>query len=79
MFELFTRHPRSVGETYLEHMRMASGFAGSLLVATVVCSIHALFPFLFEKTGSRIIADLYQRTGPGRVQADKMSQIPKNA
>jgi len=67
MFSLFTRHPASVNETYLEHLGMALGFAARMLIATVVCTVHAFLPFLFEKTGSGMIADLYRRTGPGRV------------
>ena len=67
MTDLFTKHPRAVGETYFEHLLMALGFAGRMAVATVVCLVHAILPFMFEKTGSKMIAELYQRTGPGRV------------
>lgn len=67
MIELFTKHPRSVGETYFEHLLMASSFAGRMAIATFVCLVHAILPFMFEKTGSKMIADMYQRTGPGRV------------
>lgn len=72
MIELFTKHPRSVGETYFEHLLMASGFAGRMALATLVCLVHAILPFMFEKTGSKMVADLYHRTGPGRV-VKKMS------
>jgi len=68
MYKLFTQHPASVGETYFEHLLMAGGFAFSMFVAACVCLVHALLPFMFEKTGSRMVADLYQRTGPGRIQ-----------
>lgn len=68
MLDLFTKHPKSVGETYFEHLVMASGFAGRMAFATFVCLVHAVLPFMFEKTGSKMIADLYQRTGPGRVR-----------
>ena len=68
MMTLFTRHPRSIGETYFEHLCMALGFAGRMLVATLVCTVHAFLPFLFEKTGSGMIAALYEKTGPGRVR-----------
>lgn len=68
MFKLFTQHPSDVGETYFEHLFMALGFAGRMAIATFVCATHAIFPFLFVKTGSKMVADLYQRTGPGRVQ-----------
>jgi len=68
MFKLFTQHPSDVGETYFEHLFMALGFAGRMAVATFVCTTHAIFPFLFVKTGSKMVAELYQRTGPGRIQ-----------
>jgi len=59
--EKFTAHPQSVGETYVEHAAMASGFGIKLLLAGMACLVHAVFPFLFVKTGSGMIADLYQR------------------
>ena len=58
---LFTEHPRSVDESYVEHMGMALSFAGWLALASLACLIHALLPFLFEKTGSRIIDGLHDR------------------
>jgi hypothetical protein len=58
---LFTHHPASVDETYLEHMRFAGGFAASLLLAGMAALIHALLPFLFEKTASTIINRLHHR------------------
>ena len=57
----FTRHPASVGETYGEHMVSAGSFAVRLAAAAVVCGIHAVLPFLFEKTASRLVTDLYGR------------------
>ncbi len=70
MYKLFTQHPASVGETYFEHLLVAGGFALSMFTAACVCLVHAILPFMFEKTGSQMVADLYQRTGPGRVQKD---------
>ncbi|MDH3450971.1 MAG: DUF6356 family protein [Gammaproteobacteria bacterium] len=61
MLKLFTRHPATVGESYLEHLFAAGGFAVSLLLATVACAVHALLPFLFEQTASARIAALYAR------------------
>lgn len=58
----FTAHPASVDETYGEHFRFALGFAGALFLAAGAALIHALLPFLFEKTASRIVARLYART-----------------
>lgn len=59
--KMFTAHPQSVGETYLEHMHTALWFSGKLFSATFCCLVHAAFPFLFEGTGSRIIAELHDR------------------
>ncbi|MEO8144721.1 MAG: DUF6356 family protein [Betaproteobacteria bacterium] len=57
----FTAHPASVGETYGEHLANALYFARQLLAASAACLLHALFPFLFEKTASSILARLYER------------------
>ena len=57
----FREHPRSVGETYFEHLRTASSFAGAMLIAALACFIHAVIPCLFEKTGSTAIQRLYER------------------
>lgn len=55
----FTEHPASVGESYLEHMGVASKFSFQLARASVCCLLHGLFPFLFVKTGSRCIEKLH--------------------
>ena len=55
---LFFRHPRTVGESYLEHLIAALGFAARLAVAALACAVHGLVPGLFERTASRIVADL---------------------
>ncbi|MDF3075069.1 MAG: hypothetical protein K0S54_2736 [Alphaproteobacteria bacterium] len=59
--EKFTSHPQSVGETYAEHAVMASGFGFKLMLAGMACLVHAVLPFLFVRTGSGMISDLYQR------------------
>lgn len=58
---LFTHHPASVDESYFEHLRFAATFAGQLLLAALAALIHALLPFLFETTASRIIERLHAR------------------
>ena len=55
----FTDHPATVGETYVEHMGMAGSFSLRLLLAGLACLAHAVFPFLFEKTGGRMITELH--------------------
>lgn len=58
----FTAHPESVGESYFQHMRFAASVAASLAMAAAAAACHAVLPFLFEKTASRIVARLYDRT-----------------
>ena len=59
--QLFVDHPASVGESYLQHFGAAMSFSLAMLAAALCCAIHALLPFLFEKTGSRIITNLHDR------------------
>ena len=57
--KLFTEHPASVGETYGEHLAMASGFGFRMIAGGIACLIHGVLPFLFVKTGSAQIAHLH--------------------
>ena len=58
---LFTDHPASVGETYLEHMGSASFFGGRMILAGMACMLHGLLPFLFTRTGRNTIEILHHR------------------
>ncbi len=59
---LFTGHPASVQETYFGHMAFAAWFASRLFIAGGAALVHAVLPFLFETTASRIVRELYERT-----------------
>jgi hypothetical protein len=61
MLKFFTQHPATVGESYLEHMGVALGFAATLAVAAVCCALHGIFPFAFQTAGSRRIRELHHR------------------
>jgi hypothetical protein len=61
-YRVFKQHPESVDETYVEHAVFASRFAIKLAAAAGAALIHAIIPVLFEKTASRIVADLYAKT-----------------
>jgi Family of unknown function (DUF6356) len=58
---LLTDHPRSVGESYPEHMRIALSFAGPLGKAAGAALVHALLPFLFVRTASVTVKVLHDR------------------
>ncbi|NQW12486.1 MAG: hypothetical protein HQ481_21685 [Alphaproteobacteria bacterium] len=61
MRRLFTEHPAAVGESYLEHMGMAFGFGGRMVLTGLACLVHGILPFAFVKTGSRAITELHTR------------------
>ncbi|WP_271438188.1 DUF6356 family protein [Pontixanthobacter luteolus] len=58
---IFTDHPRSVGESYGEHFVAATSFGLPMITAGLACVLHGFFPFLFEKTGSNLVRKLYDR------------------
>lgn len=76
MLDFFLKHPRSVGETYVEHMAAALSFGVAMIVAGLACVVHAFLPPLFERTASRAIAELYhslvtnRRRKPGSHELD---------
>jgi len=55
---IFTAHPASVGETYAQHFRFALTFGARMTVGGLAAAVHAVFPFLFVTTASRILDEL---------------------
>jgi hypothetical protein len=58
MVNPFTAHPASVGETYSQHLRFALSFGARMTLGGVAAAIHALLPFLFITTASRMLEEL---------------------
>jgi len=71
LLHAFTDHPASVGESYWQHLAFALGFAVKLLLAGMAALVHAILPFLFKTTASRLIAEMASRTGPHRMAGAK--------
>jgi len=67
----FTAHPRSVGETYFQHMKVAGSFGVPMIGAGIAAVLHGIFPFLFANTGSRVILTLHARLVAARGRNDK--------
>ena len=65
----FTEHPNSVGETYFEHMASAASFSARMFMGAICCLLHAIFPFICERTGSGIISDLHDRMVTNRTRS----------
>lgn len=62
MNRIFLDHPRSVDETYFEHLIFAGKFGAKLFAAGFCALVHAIIPCAFEKTASRMIAEMYAKT-----------------
>lgn len=69
LISLFTEHPASVNETYLQHLASATGFALRMIGAGLCCLVHGLFPFLFVRTGSSAVTQLHDRMVTNRARA----------
>jgi hypothetical protein len=54
----FTAHPTSVGETYGQHFRFALLFGTRMTLGGLAAALHALLPFLFITTASRVLEEL---------------------
>jgi hypothetical protein len=72
---LFTEHPASVNETYLQHMGSATSFSAAMILGGLACLVHAVFPFLCVRTGSRTIAELHVRMITNRVRPAPASTV----
>jgi hypothetical protein len=70
----FVEHPAAVGETYAEHLGMASSFGFRLIGAGLACLLHGLFPFAFTTTGSACVRKLHDDMVAHRRKADRASQ-----
>jgi hypothetical protein len=67
MLRRFTEHPSSVNETYFQHLAVAFGFGGRMLLGGLACLAHGLFPWLCLTRGSDTIRDLHHRMVSHRV------------
>jgi Family of unknown function (DUF6356) len=57
----FTAHPHAVGESYARHCAFAWRYGAKMTLGGLAAVVHGVFPFLFEKTGSRITRELAER------------------
>ncbi len=63
---MFTDHPASVGESYLEHLRASLWTATKLGLAAGACVVHAVVPGLCRTTASTAILRLHAEVMPRR-------------
>lgn len=58
MIDASKRHLEDAGESYFEHLGVASGFAWRLVKAGLACGLHALVPGLCTHSASSSVAEL---------------------
>ena len=58
MTNVFTKHPKEVGETYFQHMWASFRYSLTFLLLVFVAMVHAILPFVFTKTASCIIQEM---------------------
>lgn len=55
---LLFAHPRTVGESYGEHMGIAGRFGARMIVGGLKCLIHAVLPAVFDRAASDCVGRL---------------------
>ncbi len=50
--KIFIQHPIDVGETYLQHFLHASYYGIRIVLAGIICLVHALIPGILTFTAS---------------------------
>ena len=61
VIDVFTEHPKTVGESWAQHARFALSASGLLARAAFAAAIHAVVPALFKTTASRTVDELHAR------------------
>lgn len=59
-YSIFSDHPNRFGQTYIEHMFDSLKYSFISLFCSIVFFLHAIFPFMFQFTGSDWIIYLGQ-------------------
>lgn len=66
------KHLEDVNESYVEHLTFTLKISSLILATAVILLIHGMFPWVFTRTGSRMIARinriLRERTAAPDVQ-----------
>ncbi len=62
--KLFTEHPASVNETYLQHLKRALLLSLWISFAGFACFVHSLLPFLFIETATKVLETKIEKYKP---------------
>ena len=71
--KLFTEHPNSGGETYLQHCLVAAKVSLKLSVASLAQLVHAIFPFFNPPYGTDVCSmiEYLESKKPGARDCDE--------
>jgi len=69
---IFLAHPRTVGESYLQHTAFALRIGSRLLLAGMAALVHAIVPCLCETTASRIVLSMNADIVARRAKANQV-------
>ena len=69
--KLFTDHPHATGETYFQHMWFALYLSFQGFRMFLAAFIHAIFPFMFQKTTTNILVATQHQVQKRFKKADK--------
>ncbi len=71
MRNIFTEHPRSIGETYHGHAYFAACTGAQMIWAGLACIIHGVLPFVFSNTASQTVNALHESFENRIMSSDK--------
>jgi hypothetical protein len=75
---LFTDHPATVNETYLQHLVSATRFGFRMIWGGIVCLVHALIPGVCCTKASEMIGELHDRMITNRRRPDETGLSMEN-
>jgi len=58
MANIFTKHPKEVNESYLQHLWVALKYSFTLFLLFLIAFIHSIFPFIFKNTTIKKIINM---------------------
>lgn len=64
MIKYFVEHPKSVNETYIEHLFQTIKFSTVFILAAIIVLVHGIFPFIFKTAATEMVIDSLRSARP---------------
>ena len=62
--KIFNEHPRSINETYGQHLCSALIFSVTFFVCSILVTIHAIFPFILKTAATDLLFGVMKKHRP---------------